>query len=78
MTIKYFAKADDNPSSETYGEKRALFRFDDDPKNFNMERWTGDGWEWDPELIGHTGIGGENGYHPITAKEATDLQKKLS
>jgi len=52
MSMEFFVKVDDNPSSETYGQVQSLHRRTELGGKLFLERWDGKRKEWidDPDL----------------------------
>ena len=75
MTTAYYARIDENPKSKTYGKKQSVHRMIREGDTLLVERWDGSKWVDNPNLIRHTGIGGDEDYKKIGESEAKKFIK---
>jgi hypothetical protein len=68
--IEYFFFIDTNPKSPTYKKPMSVHRLRIDKSGAYTERWNGEEWEENNNLIAFSGIGGDTDYYKTTEAEA--------
>ena len=68
--IDYYFFIDTYPKSPTYLKPMSLHRMRVDESGAYPERWNGNEWEENNNLIAASGIGGDNDYYKTTEAEA--------